>query len=47
MSFDLKARFAGCLPGGAVGDAMVPPVEFLSYDGDPIRQAPSLGICLD
>ncbi len=26
---DLKARFAGCLLGGAVGDAMGAPVEFL------------------
>lgn len=29
---DVKERIAGCLLGGAVGDALGAPVEFMSFD---------------
>lgn len=32
MSMDTHVRFRGCLIGGAVGDALGAPVEFLSHD---------------
>lgn len=31
MNPDMRSRFQGCLIGGAVGDALGAPVEFMNY----------------
>lgn len=37
MNPDMRSRFQGCLIGGAVGDALGAPVEFMNY-GEIVRK---------
>lgn len=43
MTMDMRSRFRGCLVGGAVGDALGAPVEFMNH-GEIVRRFGSDGI---